>query len=557
MKSAPNVTRLPGSRRPARPLPEVSLRAVEASKLQGRTRPNPALAFGVPHHPPGVVPRDAPTIAQDDAITDAWGWAQTAISSAFAEGTTFLGYSTLSILAQRAEYRVMSEVIASEMTREWIEFKSTGDEDKSERIAQLEAEMKRLDVREAFRRGGAVYDGLFGRGHIYVDTGDTDDRDELKTPIGTGWDLLSRAKIGPEGVSGRTKERKIRALRPVEPVWCYPTQYDSNDPLKADWYRPTTWHVMGKEVHASRLLTFIGREVPDLLKPAYSFGGLSMSQMAKPYIDNWLRTRQAVSDLVANFSVRGLKTPGVAASLMAGGDLIFRRAEVFNNLSSNSGLMLLGNDEEFFNVTTPLSTLEQLQAQSQEHMASVSRIPLVKLLGIQPAGLNASSEGEIRAFYDWIAAFQELLFRPNLHAVVGLIMLSLWGEVDRDIGFDFKDLWQLDAAAKASVEKTKTDIDDANVAMGSISPEEVRQRIVADKDSPYSGLDLGPEVLPEPPEPDPSEMMMGLGGGPNDDVHDPHDPAEAATARAGNLASPLGGSSSRLMPETRLAPRPR
>jgi hypothetical protein len=48
---------------------------------------------------------------------------------------------------------------------------------------------------------------------------------------------------------------------------------------------------MSREVHRSRLLTFIGRELPDILKPAYAFGGLSMSQMLKPYVDNRLRSR--------------------------------------------------------------------------------------------------------------------------------------------------------------------------------------------------------------------------------------------------------------------------
>ena len=30
------------------------------------------------------------------------------------------------------------------------------------------------------------------------------------------------------------------------------------DPLKPDWYKPTKWFVMGKELHASRLLTLVG-----------------------------------------------------------------------------------------------------------------------------------------------------------------------------------------------------------------------------------------------------------------------------------------------------------
>ena len=73
--------------------------------------------------------------------------------------------------------------------------------------------------------------------------------------------------------------------------------------LKPDGMIHSTWYVIaGKELHVSRFLTFVGREVPDMLKPAYSFGGLSIYQMLKPYVDNWLRTRQSVSDLVQKYS---------------------------------------------------------------------------------------------------------------------------------------------------------------------------------------------------------------------------------------------------------------
>jgi hypothetical protein len=54
--------------------------------------------------------------------------------------------------------------------------------------------------------------------------------------------------------------------------------YNAINPLKGDWYNPQTWYVMGQEIHGSRLPTFIGHPVPDMLKPAYSFGGLSLSR---------------------------------------------------------------------------------------------------------------------------------------------------------------------------------------------------------------------------------------------------------------------------------------
>jgi hypothetical protein len=226
-----------------------------------------------------------------------------------------------------------------------------------------------------------------------------------------------------------------------------------------------------------------------------------MTQMAKPYVDNWLRTRQAVADAVLKYSANVYKSPNLmGASLSAGGDEFFRRVDFMNMVRNNSGTIVLGTDEEWLNVSMPLSGLDALQSQAQEHMASVARIPIVKLLGIQPAGLNASSEGEIRSFYDWIAAFQEALFREPLTTVVHFCMLSLWDEIDEDITFDFVDLWQLDQAAKAALQKTRADTREVDIAAGVITPEEARKAAAADPDSQYRGLDLAATPAPPPPE---------------------------------------------------------
>src|SRR5262249_14804877 len=146
----------------------------------------------------------------------------------------------------------------------------------------------------------------------------------------------------------------LRGFKPVEPVWTYPTNYDSIDPLTDDWYDPKTWFVMGKEIHKTRLLRFVGREVPDLLKPAYSFGGLSMSQMAMPYVNNWLRTRQSVADIINAFSVFNLKT-NLSESLQVGGEILNERMEIFNNFRDNKGVFLTDKEmEDFANISAPL-----------------------------------------------------------------------------------------------------------------------------------------------------------------------------------------------------------
>lgn len=494
----------PGALSPLR----ISDALLSAIRAQGRTPAAPVPVFTLPQHPAGVLPPGNTGLAMDGAVGEVQNWANNfALNGYFTEGITFLGYAYLSELAQRPEYRVISETIANEMTRKWIRFTSHEGEDKSAKIKELEAEFKRLNVRDMFCRA-AEQDGFFGRGHIYIDTGDTDDPAELQLPVGDGWNEISIAKFA---------KQPIKALRTVEAVWCYPTDYNSNDPLKGNWYRPDSWYVQAKIVHTSRLITLIGREVPDLLKPTYSFGGLSLSQMVKPYVDNWLQTRQSVNDIISAFTVFVLAS-NLGESLQADGDQLFRRAQLFNDLRSNRGLMMIDKEtEDFKNVSASLSGLDMLQAQAQEHMASVSHIPLVKLLGTQPAGLNASSEGELRSFYDYVHSFQEHLFRHPLHRLMGLVMISLWGKPDDGISFEFEKLWGLDEKGDADVEKTKAERDQILIDSGVITPEESRKRVAADPDSDFSSIDVEdvPDLLQEEEEglaPRGGKMIEGLGG---------------------------------------------
>lgn len=470
----------------ATPALKVSSEALAKAKAKGGPGINPFKVDLSALHPPQAVPDAA--MAMDSYEMPGYDWAASvSVESAVAEGQAFLGYPLLAELAQRPEYRRISETIAGEMTSKWIKIVAKGEEDKSDWISKIEEEFERLKVKDVFREA-AEQDGFFGRGHIFIDLG-ADDPAELRTPIGDGKNRASRAKIG---------KGAIKALRTVEAVWCYPTQYNAIDPLKDDWYKPQNWFVMGKEVHASRLLTIIGREVSDLLKPSYSFGGLSLSQMARPYVDNWLETRQAVNDIIRAFSVMVLST-NMAEKLSTNpaGDDLFLRAEFFNKLRDNRGLFMIDKDQESFeNVSAPLSGLDALQAQSQEHMASVSGIPLVKLLGIQPAGLNASSEGEIQSFYDWIHSSQEKLFRSPLETILAMVQLSLFGEVDDQITFEFESLWEMTDKDKAEIENIEAQTDVLLVGEGIISTEESRRRIANDKHSSYPGLD--PEDAPEP-----------------------------------------------------------
>lgn len=463
-----------------------------------------------------------------------FSWAaqeMSAVGDMFEEGQAFLGYPLLAALAQRAEYRRISETIARNMTRKWITLKARGEKDKTDRIKTINDAMVRFEVKDVFRRL-AEQDGFYGRSHLYLDISDSDDDANLKTPIGDGKNDASLLKVAGGG---------LRGIRTVEAVWCYPLDYQTTNPLRADWYKPRAWGVMGKTVHSSRLLTFVGREVSDLLKPAYSFGGLSMSQIAKPYIDNWLRTRQSVSDILHSFTVFVLKG-NMREDITLGGDgsQMAARAALFNATRDNAGVMLIDKtDEDFSNVAAPLSGLHELQSQAQEQQASVSGIPLVELLGIQPTGLNASSDGEISTFHGVIHAAQENLFRPNLERVINFIQLSECGDVDPDITFDFEPLDETGAKELADIGLVVAQTDAAYIDAGVIDPHEARVRLAADPKGPYLGLDPDDMPAPAPSElTGPSAEGEGNADGASPEIQRPPDSGRERGQEGGREGAP-------------------
>jgi phage-related protein (TIGR01555 family) len=454
------------------------------------TRASDKAAPFAPYAPlKGVLPKGM-GMAMDSEIDTLYSFANTAVGY---EAVQFLGYPYLAELAQKTEFRKMSEVIAEEMTRKWGRVLAKGDKDKSSVIDAIEDELDRLNVREQFRKCMEM-DCIFGRGQMYYDFGDYHQQHVLKTPL-----IVSPYTIGI---------KTLKAIRTIDPTWTAPNNYNSSDPLHPHFMRPQSWFVMGKEVHASRVMTVVSREVPDLLKAAYNFGGVSLYQMAIPYIDNWRRTQRSVSDLLHSFTVFVLSTNLAGVLQGESGEAEMARLNMFNFARDNRGLMVIDQETEALtNISVPLGGLDALQNQALEQLSVVSSIPLVKLLGVSPGGLNASSDGEIRVFYDKIAATQRRCFGHHMENILQVVQLSLFGVVDPDIRFEFNPLWELDEAAKAAMAKVQADTDIAYLDAGVIDSNEARSVLANDDTGRYSSVDLTGAAPPGPIDPDLMEAL--------------------------------------------------
>lgn len=454
--------------------------------------PSPSMQQATAHP---VDPKAYPVREQRAAARamDWGGQARNALS--FLENAGWPGFPTLALLSQLAEYRSMHETLADECVRCWGVVSSSGDGD-DDVCSQIEAELKRLNIRAAVRQM-VVHDQAFGGAHGYIKL--KGDETVRETPL-----LLRPYSV---------RRNSFEGLRVVEPYWVTPNDYNSIDPTKANFYKPSSWWLLGTETHATRLFTLVSRPVADMLKPTYSFRGISMTQLAIPYVDNWLRTRQSVSDTVKQFSVSGVLMD-LQQSLLPGADTsLDYRAQLLNLYRDNRNLLLLDKaTEEFFQINTPLSGLDALQAQAQEQMSAVSHTPLVKLLGLTPSGLNASSEGEIRVWYDYVRGYQDANLTPLMHVVLQLVQLSLFGVIDEDITWQWEKLHEATEVEQAEIERIQMETARGYIEVGVISPEQEAQRLSADPTSMYSGIADGTDLaaIPDDDIPAITEAILGI-----------------------------------------------
>lgn len=451
--------------------------------------------YQMPELPPGVRPLVAPTrdtglkLAHDEAPGMAFddggslplfGWLNG--FNSFGCGMAFPGYPVLAELTQISEYRSPSETTSTEMTRKWIKIISKGSGDKADKITEIEKCMDEMKVRDMFRRA-ALLDGEFGRAQIIMNIKGQDDDDTRQLPL----------DISPQGVA----KGSLLSLQCIEPYWSTPYSWNAMYPERADFYIPQSWYIMGRKTHSTRLLTFIGREVPDLLKPAYNFGGMSLTQLMQPYVTMWLRTRKSVNDLINNFSVTVLKT-NLESTLQEGGDgmTLLKRIQLFIQTRGNQGLAAIDmTSEDIVKQDTSLASLDKLQSQSQEHMSAPCHIPLVKLFGVTPAGLNATSEGEIQVWYDFVRAMQENLYGPAIIILLKVIQLHLFGSIDDEISHEWVSLVEPSGKELAEIRGADATAGQGYVSAGVVSPDEERERLQNDPTSGYDNLN-GP--APEP-----------------------------------------------------------
>lgn len=420
-----------------------------------------------------------------------------ALNALGAEGLpTFPGYGTLTGLVQNSLIRAGVELRADDMTAKWGKFireskgadSSQGDTD--EVIDRLTEDMEHFGIQSLINQcisTSGYYGGCLG----FFDFGDPPE--ELANPL-----VYDERTIEPGSLKG---------IRKIEPYLVTPGQYNSVKPYAANYYKPDVWYVQGVPIHESRLFYISENELPALLKPAYNFFGISLSQQVLDAVAHFTSCRESANRLLEKYALTVFKTD-MSQVLSGGFDTeLQKRIDYFVQNRSNDGCATIDKEKEDLVVmTTSLSGVTDIVRQAMEYVAAMFNEPVTKMWGLSPAGFN-TGDSDLKQHYENIARWQRKMLTKPMKKITDVLQLNAFGRIDPSVKFKWEPLSEEDENLINQNNKLKAERDAMLVDMGVVSPEEVRQAIIDDPQSGYNKLDPYADITP-PPDLDSEEVTL-------------------------------------------------
>ena len=216
-------------------------------------------------------------------------------------------------------------------------------------------------------------------------------------------------------------------------------------------------------IHHSRILRFIGRELPRSETVAENYWGASELE----HIWDELQKRSAASaniaQLIFQANVTTLKMGDLGANLAYGSDRmrnsVLETLQNENRLRTSYGLQVMSAEDSLENHSYSFAGLSDIYEAFMMDMAGAAEIPATKLFGRSPQGLNATGEADLRNYYDMIAQMQERILRPALEKLLPVMAMSCWGYVPVDLGIVFEPVMTSSPAERAElVQKLSGDV---------------------------------------------------------------------------------------------------
>lgn len=231
--------------------------------------------------------------------------------------------------------------------------------------------------------------------------------------------------------------------------------------LVPKWYtiNDSAGHIAAK-VHHSRVVRFIGRELPDLERQAELYWGESEIEALYRDVVAHDNVSANMAALTFQANINTMEVKGLEQLLSMSSPEVQRRfwntMQAQSVLRSNFGMQLVEQGNQIKNTQYTFTGLSDVYESMCLNLCGASHYPMTKLFGRSPGGLNSTGESDLKNYYDYVDSLRESQLRPALEKLLPIVARSAAVEA-KDLDFVFPPLSTPTAAEIASIAKTRTD----------------------------------------------------------------------------------------------------
>lgn len=231
-------------------------------------------------------------------------------------------------------------------------------------------------------------------------------------------------------------------------------------------------------VHETRLIRFEGVFINRLQLRGNRYWPDSVFVRCNQVIRDFNTSWDAAAVLLQDFAQAVVKMKGYTELLTKEGPAAIAEVAAMIDLKRSSlGLLLLDADDEFERKATPVTGLPDLLDRFAQRLAAAAGMPVTRLMGMSPAGLNATGEQDGSNWDDKVSGAQDSDLRPALTRLLRLTFLAKAGPTNgkepANWSFSFVPLKELSPTEEATRRYNIAQADDIYVKNGTVAPEEV------------------------------------------------------------------------------------
>lgn len=198
------------------------------------------------------------------------------------------------------------------------------------------------------------------------------------------------------------------------------------------------------KVHHSRVLRFNGRKLPfweDMIEMHWGAAELEhvFDELVKRDNTSWnIASLVFQANLLVN-KIEGLDQLSALSDPQVQRDL-YNVKSAQNQMRNNNSMMIIGEKESLTALNYTFAGLNDISESQMMDVAGASDIPITRLFGRSPAGMNSTGESDMQNYYDMIGQQQETVLKPKLNKLLPVMFMSEFGYIPNDLGVRFNSI---------------------------------------------------------------------------------------------------------------------